>query len=174
MQQLKLLKTGLKIIFCLLLVAWLLVRFFISPAFHMISGKSMNPILNNGDYVLTTKVEEINRYSIIVIKEKKSEELLVKRVIGIPGDTVSVSGNNVSIGNQKSGDSSFTYNFQVTHDVISQLELNNKIPQNNFFVIGDNLKYSRDSRIFGLIEESQILEQVKWKIWPIADFQRVD
>ncbi|MGX6962974.1 signal peptidase I [Vagococcus xieshaowenii] len=154
-----------------IIILLLIIRITVKPSIHMISGNSMVPTVKNGDYVVTTKVKTINRYSIVVIKENNSEELLIKRVIGIPGDGIVRSGNNVSIVNKMIRNSDFLYNFRVSNETLIELRSHTHIPFNKYFVIGDNLEYSRDSRMFGLIDEEQIIEQVKGKLFPLSQFE---
>lgn len=145
-----------------------------------VSGPSMNPTLSNGDHVLVLYNKEVTRGSVVIL-EANSEDYMVKvsptenwikRVIGIPGDTVVwtddcklyINGklyeedyfpdNHFGIDNR----SGFTFDGQFTYiNSDGQIEKTFVIPEGYYFVMGDNRDNSKDSRHIGLIPEENIV-----------------
>lgn len=148
------------VIICLV-VAKLITSFvFISV---VVDGNSMNPTLQNGDKAITDgifyKMTGIDRFDIVILEEKGHEDQLVKRVIGLPGETVRYEKGKLYI-NDKEIEESF---------IPEELAAQTTSPKGNdtfecvlekdeYYVVGDNRKpgKSADSRYFGPIKKSQI------------------
>ena len=73
----------------IILVVVLIRTFLFTPI--RVSGDSMNPTLKNGDIMILNKVAKIDRFDIVVIRSKKINEVLIKRVIALPGETIEVN-----------------------------------------------------------------------------------
>ena len=151
------------------LVIALLIKTFLFQAFY-IPSESMVPTLERGDRVLVNKLSydlhDVHRGDIVVFRappEARSDGIddLVKRVIGLPGDTVEaredgrvyVNGRRIDEGYLPAG--TRTTNLPPT-----------KVPAGHLFMMGDNRMASRDSRYFGPIEESAVIGRVFVRIWP--------
>lgn len=118
-----------------------------------VDGNSMNPNLENNQLLLYSKnINKINRFDIVIIKVDSS--LYVKRVIGLPNESVEYKDNNLYVNENKIQEN---YKRTTTGDFsLLDISSNTKIPNNKFLVLGDNRSYSYDSRDFGLIDKSQI------------------
>ena len=112
--------------------------------FSFVSGESMEPNLHDGDKLLCLYPGEVMRGDIVIIEV--DGENLVKRVVGIPGD--SVYYNDVDVSTIHS----------VDHP--TKVTLN----ENEYFVVGDNREVSEDSRIFGPIGLEQIKRKMVWRL----------
>lgn len=133
-----------------------------------IEGTSMEPTLSNGDVVLLTKSTQFDRGELCGFTW--NNKLLIKRVIGLPGDwiEIDVDGNIYINGdeldepyvNQKTlGECDLQFPFQV--------------PQEQYFVMGDMRENSIDSRnsMIGCIPEDQIVGKVFFRVWPFGDIR---
>ncbi len=161
----------------------ILLRTFVIATYSIPSG-SMEPTLQIGDRIVVDKLSYdfhgVDRGNIIVFSTPPNEDCagppvadLVKRVIGLPGETISLSGGNVYI-NGKLLDQSWlpaseqgkTYpgpsgaGYALHHPF--------RVPQGDVFVMGDNRMLSCDSRYWGPIKESTIVGKVDVRIWPLS------
>ena len=127
----------------------------------------MNPTLYNNNIILLNKLDyklnEIKRFDVVVIKVKN--EKLIKRVIGLPGEYVEYKDNNLYVDG-------FLIDEKFKHATTSDFKLETlgylKIPGDKYFVVGDNRNNSVDSRVIGLIDKSDILGSVSYKIIPVG------
>ena len=132
----------------------------ISPV--VISGKSMNPTLANGDrgYVnlCVLKFRSPKNGEIIIFRDNIDKELVVKRVIGVPGDKISIQFSRVYV-NGKLLDESYLNKGTLT----APRNFNNlTLRPNEYFMMGDNRKDSLDSRNYGPISIKDILGIFVW------------
>ena len=147
------------------------MRTFVVQTFYIPSG-SMEPTLNIGDRILVDKLSyhlhAVHRGDIIVFARPPGETLepgvndLVKRVIGLPGETISGQNGQVYINGKPLAEpwlpkGVVTGNFSPV-----------KIPSGHYFVMGDNRDFSSDSRVFGPISGSLIVGRVVMRIWPLS------
>lgn len=167
-----------------LLIAFL-IKTFLFQAFYIPSG-SMEPTLNIGDRVLVNKLSydlhDVNRGDIVVFEAPKSAqsdgiEDLVKRVIGLPGDTVTYDeAGNVVINGRRldepylpAGTSTAPLAQPVPPGCGTPAEGQPGcvVPKGKVFVLGDNRESSKDGRAFGPIDEDSIVGRVFVRIWPL-------
>lgn len=144
---------------------------------QQIVGPSMTPTLRNGDIVILDKLSyrfsEIKRDDIVALYYANTK-FLVKRVVGLPGETVEFKDNKLYI-NGKYYEEKYLGDDIVT-DNFSLEELNyTTIPDDMYLVLGDNRGDSMDSRDsdVGLIPKKDIYGKVRFKIWPINEFKYV-
>jgi signal peptidase I len=160
------------IILVIAVLASFLVRTYAIQTFF-IPSKSMNPTLHVGDRILVNKLSvrfgTINAGDIIVFKKPPAEHCddgtytdLVKRVIGLPGQTISSKGNNVLINGVVLKEP-WTY-FHTLNPPIKKTTLG----ANEYFVMGDNRANSCDSRYWGPVPRSDIIGKVFFRIWPFS------
>jgi signal peptidase I len=149
------------------------IRTFVVQTFFIPSA-SMEPTLMIGDRILVDKVSyhlhAVHRGDIVVFATPPGEDAgpnvkdLVKRVIGLPGETISSAGGQVVI-NGKPLKEPWLVPGTVTTGITTQ-----KIPAGELFVMGDNRSDSSDSRFFGPIHQNLIVGRVIVKIWPLTSF----
>lgn len=144
----------------IILVVVLIRAFLVTPV--RVDGMSMWPTLNDKEILLLKKYDkDIERFDIVVIKYGNSK--LVKRVIGLPGESVKISNNNLYINHSMIDD----IDLDVKTDDFSLGELGyDVIPNDYYFVMGDNREISADSRIIGLIKKEDILGTTSFRIFP--------
>jgi signal peptidase I len=148
-----------------------LMRTYVVQTFFIPSG-SMEPTLNIGDRILVDKLSyhlhAVHRGDIIVFARPPGETLepgvndLVKRVIGLPGETISAQNGQVYI-NGKPLKEPWLPKGVVTDDFGPV-----HVPQGDYFVMGDNRGFSSDSRVFGPISGKLIVGRVVMRIWPLS------
>jgi signal peptidase I len=164
-------------------VVAVLLRTFVVATYSIPSG-SMEPTLQIGDRILVDKLSYhlhgVDRGNIIVFTTPANEDCagppvsdLVKRVVGLPGETVSLSDGNVYINGQlypepflPSGLRTDTY--PGPSKAAYSLHQDYRIPAGDVFVMGDNRPESCDSRYWGPIHESSIVGKVDMRIWPLS------
>lgn len=152
-----------------LLVA-LLIKTFLFQAFYIPSA-SMQPTLTEGDRVLVNKVSYrmhgVNRGDVIVFERPPNEppseiDDLIKRVVGLPGETVEGRDGVVFIDGRPLDEP------YLPNEVITQPFPPIEIPPGHLFVMGDNRGDSRDGRAFGPIDEDLIVGRAFVKVWPLS------
>lgn len=139
---------------------------------HKIKGHSMDPNFEDGEFLLTDKVSYRfglpERGDVIVFKAPPDDqEEFIKRIIGIPGDTVMVKGARVYV-NGKLIDESAYLDPSVRTDPGNALAEGKEItvPEGQYLVMGDNRPHSFDGRNFGPIEKSKITGKAWLSYWP--------
>ena len=128
-----------------------------------ISGDSMNPSLRDGDILVTLNTDSVSRGDLCCVSWQN--KMLVKRVIGLPGDTVVIDGDgSVSVNGQPLDEPYVSEKSLGQCDVTFPYE----VPDNMFFILGDNRLLSVDSRNsdIGSIGRDQIIGKVLFRIWP--------
>ena len=168
---------------------------------NYITGGSMIPTFLDGDHVMTIRHTPINRGDIIILKAPdKKDELYIKRVIGLPGDSITSKNDKLYINGKRYhedflkegaklkepadsvfGNMPYTYTYSFTlrslaqtddwHRIYSKaylkkIQANNKVPANNYFVMGDHRVVSNDSRVIGFIKHDAIVGRVALRYWP--------
>ena len=153
----------------ILLVSFALVFGFVRPfvmeAFWIPSG-SMIPTLEIGDRVLVNKFiyrfTEPERGDIIVFESVEGGgEDLIKRVVGVPGDKISVRGGRLLVNGERQRE---PYVYKKYPDRSSSAPTT--VPEDHVFVMGDNRANSRDSRYFGTVPEKKIEGEAFLLFWP--------
>lgn len=153
---------SIKLIFFIIVV--LLIAIYVI-GFQQIVGSSMKPTLNNQDIVLLDKLsyrfKNVKRGDIISFYYADSK-FLVKRVIGLPGESIEYVNGGLFVDGSKV-DEPYLNNI-VTEDFSFS-----KITDDMFFVLGDNRSDSLDSRDekVGLIQKSDIIGKAIFRIWPL-------
>lgn len=121
---------------------------------NIVSGQSMQPNFHTGDFVFVTNLEEIQRYDIVTATTPNETEV-IKRVIGMPGDTITYKGRHIYV-NGKLSDESFINNPDDNATTTDYLQGELTLGDGEYFLAGDNRENSSDSRIYGAVERSAI------------------
>lgn len=152
----------------ILLLIVLIRSFIITPV--RVDGSSMSKTLEEGDILLLTKLDQnYERFEIVVFNI--GGEKLIKRIIGLPGETVEFKNNVLYINGEKLEEN---YGTGITADFnLSDLGYT-IIPDNTYFVVGDNRNNSLDSRYFGCIDQSQIIGTVHTTIFPFSKLGKIN
>ncbi len=150
----------------LIIVVLLIKRYIISPV--KVTGESMMPTLHDWDIMFLNEIgyelNGVDRFDIVVLYYKNS--MLIKRVIGLPGDTISYKDNKLYVNGEEVEE---PFNHEITHNFdLSELDYE-VIPEGYYFVLGDNRTNSKDSRIIGLVSKDMIRGKIiKTIVFPFS------
>ncbi|MDD6350149.1 signal peptidase I [Intestinibaculum porci] len=147
----------------------------------VVSGESMMNTLHDGDFAFVSKtgLRHVHRFDIVVINSKKLNEKIVKRVIGLPGETIEYKDDKLYVNGtytkedfldpswmtyQKTRlkDKRYTHNFKVT------------LGENQYFCMGDNRLNSVDSRELGPFERKDIIGRGGFILFPITHIKSMN
>ena len=141
-----------------------------------VSGASMYPTLHNGDRMILSKIGEINRFDVVVLKAPDENVEYIKRVIGMPGDTLEMKQGVLYINGKKieqpfiNTEALQKQTVFIDDFTLQTLTGETKIPEGKYFVMGDNRGVSKDSRMIGLIDRKAIEGKAVFTIWPMNQF----
>lgn len=155
-----LIKTG-AVVF---VIAFALRYFVVQP--YIVDGESMLPNFHNREYLLAEKVsysiDKPQAGDVIIFQYPKNPSLnYIKRIIGLPGDTVKIADNKITIVNAKHPSGAILTEDYIPKDFLTETPTNGPyeitLKESEYFVLGDNRKHSSDSREWGPLPESNIL-----------------
>lgn len=146
-------------------------RWVIQP--FVVEGRSMDYTLQDGERLFMYKLAKVDRFDVIVMNSPNRDKLYIKRVIGMPGDSIEVKNDQLLINGQAMDEpyladkqAEFTGNF--TSDFkLSDITGQATIPEGHVFVMGDNRQNSHDGRSFGLTPLEDIVGQANLIFWPM-------
>ena len=154
------------------------IRYFIFQPF-IVKGDSMVPNFHSGDYLI---VDEISyrfsgpsRGDVIVFHYPLDEsQRFIKRVIGLPGETVEVKEGKITVI-PKDGENVFTLNEKLyLPDLLSTGgDVKITLKEDEFFVLGDNRQFSYDSRIWGVMPKKDLIGKAAFRLLPINQFSYI-
>ncbi|MGJ7912542.1 signal peptidase I [Neobacillus sp. LXY-1] len=155
-------------------IAAVVRTFFFSP--YEVEGASMEPTLHNQERVFVNKWGDLKRGEIIIIKGE--DENYVKRLIGLPGDTIEMENDQLVINGVLFDEPYLSENRKLAKRVSNLLTGDFgpiKVPKNQYFVMGDNRLYSMDSRNgLGFIQKAEIIGQSEFVFFPFSQIRRTD
>lgn len=126
-----------------------LVIFNFTHKIVIVNGDSMYPSYHNGNILITQRnTDPIDRFDTVIVNSTAAGKVLIKRVIGLPGDTVEYRDNKLYINNQYVDDK---YNYGHMEDFIVTVK------NDEYFCLGDNRDYSADSRYYGNFTADEII-----------------
>jgi signal peptidase I len=158
-----------------LLVAFLVRTFVI--AHFVVEGESMYSTLDTGDRVFVNKLSyrlhDPNRGDVVVLHQitGASERDLIKRVIGLPGETVEVRNCTVLIDGRVLDEPYLDPEVVTPTNCGGDFLLDGVVPENHVFVMGDNRGGSQDSRVIGPINEDDLVGRAFVVFWPRSHWQ---
>ncbi len=182
--------------FLLFLTVFLLSRWFIwFPV--TVEGHSMDPTLANKEKLIVIKTADINRFDMVVANEVENgaKKQIVKRVIGLPGDTITYKNDTLFVNGKETKEAyladyqqryqkdklqkTYAYNsyFQslaqasnaFTQDTSGNTNFTVKVPQGHYYLLGDDRIVSKDSRSVGTFKKETIVGEVKFRYWPFTE-----
>lgn len=130
---------------------------------------SMENTLYEGQRLIEDKITyrftDPDRGDIVIVHGPEYEQRLVKRVIGLPGDVLDIKGGNVYINGEL-----LEEEYTKGETFPNGLAVPYTVPQDHYFVMGDNREISLDSRQLGPIQASSIEGRIVYRIWPLSEF----
>jgi len=158
----------------------LVIKAFLLQAFY-IPSKSMDPTLEVGDRVLVNKLSyhlhDVNRGDIVVFERLEGSQAdgindLIKRVVGLPGETIVIKDNKVFIDGTELSEPYLVPGTPTTNGPLPPytctVDSPCKVPDKSVWVMGDNRTDSQDSRYFGPVPESKIVGRAFFRVWPLG------
>lgn len=159
-------------------VVYVCQAFFFKPV--VVEGTSMHPTVHDGavgfSSIFKRNMMDLERFDIVVVKLQQDDKLLIKRLIGLPGETIEFRNDNLYINGvlyeqsflnseylqeqilNKSANGLFTYDFKIT------------LGENEYFCMGDNRLVSADSRLYGPFHKEDIISCGIFVLYPFSDF----
>lgn len=158
---------GIVVFLALLVMVYL---FVMSP--QEINGASMEPNFHNGEFILTNKVvyklRNPKRGEVVIFKSPSNKEIdYIKRIIGLPGDTVKIYKNAFYVNGQKLDEPYLATDAYIFGGSFLQEGAEIVVPSGKYFVSGDNRPHSADSREFGPIAKEDFIGEAILRYWPL-------
>ena len=151
--------------YIIIIVVVVFIRtFIITPV--KVNGTSMYPTLEGNEIMLLNKLGVIDRFDIVVLKLDGDQNNLIKRIIGLPGETVEIKNNEIYINDELLDD---PYGVGVTYNIDPVT-----LGEDEYFILGDNRIVSLDSRIFGKIDRSEIKGTTNFIMYPFSKIGKVE
>jgi signal peptidase I len=161
-----------------IVVALILFRTFVFTPVNVI-GNSMDPTLKNGERLIALNHEKAERFDIVTFNAPDDpNKVYIKRVIGLPGDKIEFMDDVLYINGkiyhepylekfkQKNFDGEpFTYDFNL-----DKLFGEKTVPKGKVFLLGDNRRVSKDSRVLGFVNKDKLRGVIKFAFWPLEKF----
>ena len=147
------------------------IRYFVFQPFF-VKGQSMDPTFENGDYLivdeLSYKFRAPERGEVVVFKYPNDpSQRYIKRIIGLPGETVEIQAGKIIISNAK-GESAVLDEKYLPPSDLTLGDTKAVLGAKDYFVLGDNRLASSDSRSWGPLPKDNIIGRVLLRVWPFA------
>jgi len=147
------------------------IRTFVAQPF-IVSGNSMVPTFHDNEYLivdeLSYRFNEPKRDDVIVFHyPKDTTKFFIKRIIGLPGDTLTIDGSKVTIKNDKNPEGFVMDEPFVKNQSSNQLSIT--LGEGEYFVMGDNRIASSDSRIWGTLPKNLIVGRAFIRLLPLSN-----
>lgn len=159
---------ALEMIVVVAAVCILISTFFISVL--QIRGSSMEPTFKDGDLVVANHSTDFQRGDVMAFYY--NNKVLLKRVIGLPGDWVDIRDDGTVLVNNKKLQEDYVQGISLAGD---DMDFPYQVPENRFFVLGDHRNVSVDSRsgVLGTVSDEQVLGKALFTIWPLVRAEMV-
>lgn len=172
-----------KMVFWVVVIIVPIRVFLIQPFF--VQGASMEPNFEDKEYLIvnelgykTTSIsslftvkpfKELQRGDVVVFRYPKNPSIFyIKRIVGLPGEKIEISGDKVKIFNSENPNGFVLDESKyLASSVTTSGEINQTIGE-EYFVMGDNRQYSSDSRSWGPVPEVDVMGKVVLRAWPVS------
>jgi signal peptidase I len=164
------------------------IRIFIAQPF-VVSGASMSTTFQDGNYLivdeLSYRFEKPQRGDVIIFKVPPEALALqnynanqtvyyIKRIIGLPGETIEIDGDQVKIFNKDNPNGfilnePYVYIDKSVPSIFSQVKETKTLGPNEYFVMGDNRHNSSDSRVWGILDGNNIKGRAIFRLFPLTE-----
>lgn len=148
------------------------VRYFLVQPFY-VKGASMEPNYHDYEYLIIDELSyrfnpPVRGQTVVLHDPRDSGQFFIKRVLGLPGETISFKNGKVQINGVDVDESAY-----LASDVVTTSPTNHSvvIGENEYFVMGDNRSASYDSRRFGPVNKSELIGRVWIRAWPFNRLQ---
>lgn len=160
-------------------IVWVVQAVALQP--FKVDGHSMDYTLADGERLFMWKLGNVDRFDVVIIEAPGNpEKMYIKRVIGLPGDTLEVKDDQLIL-NGKALDEPYLSQKQAetngnfTRDfTLSEITGSMNVPEGSIFVMGDNRQNSKDGRSFGFVKEETVIGEANFIYWPLNKIGLLD
>ncbi len=154
------------------------IRYFLFQPFY-VRGASMEPAFHDSEYLIIDEItyrftEPVRGEVIVVRNPSHTSEFFIKRIIGLPGETVELQDGNVIIYNDEYSDGITLEEIYIGDEVQTVGSTSTTLSSEEFFVMGDNRQVSLDSRSFGPLNKEFIVGRAWLRVWPFNEFKHFE
>jgi len=147
------------------------IRIFIAQPF-VVSGSSMVPTFEDKNYLivdeLSYRISDPKRNDVIIFRYPNDpKKFFIKRIIGLPNETIDIEGSVITIKNAENKDGFKLNQSYVKNE--SENKMHFELKANEYFVMGDNRNASSDSRYWGAVSKKLIIGRAFVRLWPLKD-----
>lgn len=158
-------------VFLVALIAVAAIKYFLIQPF-IVNGASMEPNFFDGDYLLVDELsyhfEQPERGDVVVFKSPQDPSVyFIKRIVGLPGETIEVDNSAVKINDKVLGEKYLTDGIRNEWSGYKSF----KLSDSQYFVMGDNRINSFDSRYWGPLDQKSIIGLVRLRLWPPSEIK---
>lgn len=160
----------------ILAAIFVIIRFFIAEP-HRVSGSSMVPNFHNDDYLITNKLissklpirlGQPQKSEVVILKNPRNhDQVFIKRVVALPNERIMVLGGKVFINNKPLEEKYLPENTITLGGTFLSEGEEILVPEEQYFVMGDNRGGSSDSREWGPVKSDLIIGQAFFRYWPL-------
>ena len=147
---------GITITFMLVITSVIATHFINGAGVAFVKGDSMNPTLEEDTLVLYARVKEIERFDLVIARDRRHDDIVVKRVIGLPGEDVAMIEGILYIDGRE-------YDEPYLHDDRDEYRREAhriQLSDGEYYILGDNRDNSTDSRFIGPVGQDDIIGRV--------------
>lgn len=153
---------------------FVVLRFFVAEP-HKVSGRSMIPNFQDGDYIITNKISaksgEFKRGEVVILQNPRNQDqVFIKRVIGLPEERIRLTNGIVLISGQPITEPYLPKGTTTPGEAFLSDGEEVVVPKGQYFVIGDNRTGSSDSREWGPVPAELIIGSAWLRYWPPQEF----
>ena len=151
------------------------VRYFLFQPFY-VRGASMEPSFHDNEYLIideiTYRFSDPKRGEVVVVQSPTNKsDFFIKRIIGLPGETVEMEDSKVVVYNEQFPEGIELVEGYLAADTQTNGGRKTVLDQDEYFVLGDNRPVSLDSRSFGPLHRKYIVGRAWLRVWPFSEFQ---
>ncbi|MBI2064206.1 MAG: signal peptidase I [Candidatus Yanofskybacteria bacterium] len=153
------------------------IRYYLVQPFF-VKGASMEPNFEDGDYILVDELSfrfrEAERGEVIIFRfPQQPSQFFIKRIVGLPEETVQVKDNEVTVFNEENPEGFVLSETYLAPEQKTLGTMTTKLDDNEYFVLGDNRLQSSDSRRWGPVNRSLIMGRAFLRPWPFTRALRI-
>lgn len=147
---------------------------------HQVRGNSMYPNFHDADYLLTDKISyrlsQPKKGDVVIFVAPKNEEYdYIKRVVALPGEKVSINdADQVLVDNQIVDEPFLPEDIKTYGGNFLEIGKTITVPEDQYFVLGDNRSHSSDSRDWGFVPKENLVGKAWFRYWPLDRMGLVD
>jgi len=153
------------------------IRYYLVQPFF-VKGASMEPNFEDGDYILVDELSyyfrEVQRGEVVIFRyPQQPSQFFIKRIVGLPGETVKIKDDKVTIFNDKNPEGFVLNETYLAPEQNTIGTFVTKLDDNEYYVLGDNRLQSSDSRRWGPVNETLVIGRAFLRPWPFTRASKI-